>query len=167
MNSKKTAGTATGIGVADEVWIATCLLHREQPERQDFAIGEIVERAAREGLHVRRRPGVYVHVVQHCVANRPANPGRYRMLSETRRGYRKLFVPRDGWHPDRNDGRTRPAADALPEDYRDLLAWYERFSGEEKGHAVDPILALRGLGRELWQDQDPDAYVAALRRGWD
>ena len=27
--------------VADEVWIATALLHREQPERKDFTIREI------------------------------------------------------------------------------------------------------------------------------
>jgi len=164
---RDTTETAREIGVADEVWVAACLLHREHPERKDFTIREIVDRAAREGLHVRRRPGVYVHVVQHCVANRPANPGRYRMLSETRRGYRKVFLPGEGWHPDRNEGRTRPVAEALPERYRDLVEWYEGLSNEVQAAAVDPILALRGLGRDLWQDQDADKYVAGLRQGWD
>ena len=165
-STKVAAAKVLELGVADEVWVAMCLLHIEHPDRQDFAIREVVERAAREGLHARRRPGLYVHVVQHGVANRPANPGRYRMLYETRPGHRKLFSPADGWHPDRSEGRTRPPADALPASHRHLLDWYEGFAGE-KGDAVDPILALRGLGRDLWQDQDADGYVAGLRQGWE
>lgn len=31
---------------------------------------------------------------------------------------------------------------------------------------VDPILALRGVGRELWTDEGVDAYVSRLREGW-
>ncbi len=73
----------TKVKVADEVWIATALLHREDPGAPDFLIDEIVDRARREGLHEPLRPGVYVHVVLHCVANRQPNPGRYRMLFET------------------------------------------------------------------------------------
>lgn len=68
------------VKVADEVWVATALLHRENPKRNWFSVEEIVDRAAREGLVKPQRPGVYVHAVQHCVANRPPNPGRYRML---------------------------------------------------------------------------------------
>ena len=29
------------------------------------------------------------------------------------------------------------------------------------------ILALRGLGRELWADEDADSYVRRLREGWE
>jgi hypothetical protein len=73
------------IKVADEVWLATALLHRENPSRNDFTLNEIVERAAKEGIVDERRPGVYVHAALHCVANRPPKPARYRMLYETRR----------------------------------------------------------------------------------
>ena len=31
---------------------------------------------------------------------------------------------------------------------------------------VDPILALRGVGRELWADEEADAYVSRLRKSW-
>ena len=31
---------------------------------------------------------------------------------------------------------------------------------------VDPVLALRGVGRELWADEEADAYVSRLREGW-
>src|SRR5437868_5440383 len=91
--------------VANEVWIAAALLHREHPEALDFEISEIVERARREGLRKPFRPGVYVHVVQHCVANRPPNPGPYRMLLETRRGRRRLFRLGDPYSAGREGGK--------------------------------------------------------------
>jgi hypothetical protein len=74
-----------GLKVADEVWVATALLHREHPDRADFTVAEIVERARQEGLTPKLRPGVYPHANLHCVANRPPNPGRYLMLVETDR----------------------------------------------------------------------------------
>ena len=82
---------APTIKVADEVWVATLMLHQRYPERLDFSIEEIVEFAgsAKELRFMGPlRPGFYVHVVQHCVANRPPNPGRYRMLFETSPGRR-------------------------------------------------------------------------------
>lgn len=30
----------------------------------------------------------------------------------------------------------------------------------------DPILKMWGLGREIWNGVDPDAYVAELRADW-
>ena len=32
---------------------------------------------------------------------------------------------------------------------------------------ADPILALFGPGKEIWADEDPDAYVRRLREEWD
>ena len=32
--------------------------------------------------------------------------------------------------------------------------------------AEDPILALRGLGSEVWADEDADPYVLRQRKGW-
>jgi hypothetical protein len=31
----------------------------------------------------------------------------------------------------------------------------------------DPLLALRGSGRDLWADEHADEYVRRLREGWD
>ncbi len=50
------------IRVADEVWIATALLHREHPGAADFSLKEIEARLAREGLTDDKRPGVYPHL---------------------------------------------------------------------------------------------------------
>ena len=43
-------GTVTAaIRVADEVWIAAALLHREHPEAADFSLKEIEARLVRRG----------------------------------------------------------------------------------------------------------------------
>src|SRR5579864_6124504 len=97
-----------GIKIADEVWVAAALLHREEPNQSDFSIEEIVERAKRESISGPIRPGVYVHVVQHCVANRPPNPARYRMLFETGAGRRRLFRKGDAYHPAREGAKITP-----------------------------------------------------------
>ena len=154
--------------VADEVWIATALLHREHPDREDFTVAEIVDRARRERLTPILRPGVYVHAVAHCVAGRPPKPARYCMLVETAPDRRRLYRPGDRVHQARRGGKTVPAPSAIPERYHSLLAWYERRYAAP--HALkpetDPLLALRGSGRELWADEHADRYVRRLREGW-
>ncbi len=159
----------TAVKVADEVWIATALLHREQPERQDFTTQEIRDRARREAIHGELRPGVYVHVVQHCVANRHPNPGRYRMLFATSKKKRRLFRRGDTYHPQRSASKTHPSRDEIPSEYRFLLDWYQQEYQRESvaRDATDPILGLRGMGREIWQGVDPDAYVRQLRENWE
>jgi hypothetical protein len=159
----------TKVKVADEVWIATALLHREHDQATDFSIEEIVERARREGLHEPLRPGVYVHVVQHCVANRRPNPGRYRMLFETSKGRRRLFRIGDAYHPEREDGKFIPEPGELPHQYEELLRWYEDWSRKSRSGSdeFDPLLRLRGTGAHLWSDESPDDYVNRLRDGWE
>jgi hypothetical protein len=159
----------TNLKVADEVWIVTALLHRERPECEDFSIEEIVERVRREGLHGTLRPGVYVHVVQHCVANRSPNPGRYRMLYETNEGRRRLFRKGDAEHPDRRDAKSVPARKDLPEKYKNLLAWYEDWRAKQADRAMnnDPLISLVGSGKRLWSEEHADSYVERLRAGWE
>ena len=113
------------IKVADEIWLATSLLHRENPGRVDFSVVEIVERAMKEKLAGGYRPGLQIHASTHCVASKPPNPARHRMLSETGRGRRRLFKPGDKFHRDRKTGKTHPDRQDLPPKYRFLLDWYE------------------------------------------
>jgi hypothetical protein len=154
--------------VADEVWIAAALLQREHPGEKDFAVDEIVERARREGIHKPLRSGVYVHVVQHCVANRPPSPGRYRMLIETTPGRRRLFRKGDTYHPGREGSKMTPERDDLPQRYTPLLSWYHQWSSAATDrNAGDPLLALRGSGKNLWADEHADEYVQRLRKGWE
>jgi hypothetical protein len=163
------AVTKSQLKVADEVWIAAALLQREHPDQADFSIEEIVKRANRENLYGRARPGVYVHAIQHCVANRPPNPGRYLMLFETTDGRRRLFRKGDSYHPDREGAKIVPHLEDLPHGYGELLAWYRDWRVISRSDIVknDPLLALRGSGKQLWSDEHADDYVRRLREGWE
>lgn len=168
-----TAVAQQTIKVADEVWVATLMLHQRHPERGDFSIEEIMEFAvsAKELRHMGPlRPGFYVHVVQHCVANRAPNPGRYRMLFETAPGRRRLFRHGDPYHSQREGGKICPKQEDLPEDWlRGLLTWYRDWSlvATRNASKEDPLLALRGSGKHLWADEHADDYVRRLRKGWE
>ena len=153
--------------VADEVWLAAAALHREHPNRVDFSVGEIMAKAGEEAATGKPlRPGVRVHVHLHCVANKAPNPGRYRMLYESAPGRRRLFRPGDPCHPRRSTGKDVPARDALPAEYRDLVDWYRQQYVGANGQSGDPVLALRGFGKEIWAGEDADAYVRRQREDW-
>lgn len=160
--------TRIAIKVADEVWIAVALLHRENPERSEFSVQEIVDRAAREGICGTLRPGVSIHAYQHCVANRPPRPGNYRILTDTGKSMRRLFRAGDDYHPDREKGKTLPKKEDVPEEYWPLLDWYKsKYAPEEEiASRPDPIAAMTGMWKGLWKDDDPDQYVRNLRE-WD
>ncbi|HEU4342044.1 MAG TPA: hypothetical protein VFU31_10780 [Candidatus Binatia bacterium] len=157
------------IKVADEVWIAAALLHKENSNRTEFTVAEIVERARRENISGRMRSGVQVHAYLHCVANRPPNPGRYRILYATGKNTRRLFREGDDFHPERRSGKVAPDRDNIPAKYRPLLDWYnEKYVGRKKpGMESDPILGLRGLGKQLWAGEEPDEYVSRVRGSWE
>ena len=152
--------------VADEAWIATALLHREHPDREDFTTQEIFRRAEQVAGPEPLRPGVKHHVWYHAVAHARPNPGGHCLLVATARGRRRLFRPGDPRHPDRR-GREVPRKDRLPPAYRALVDWYRTEYVADAGETpADPILALRGVGRALWADEEADTYVARLREGW-
>jgi hypothetical protein len=153
--------------LANEVWIAAALLHRENPSLSDFSVDEIVGRAAKEKLTPVIRPGVYVYAQMHCVANRPPNPARYRMLLETSSGRRRLFRPGDPYDPKREGSKTVPDANEIPEKYLHLLTWYADWikSPSVRKGRFDALLALQGSANGLYGN--PDDYVRKLREGWE
>jgi hypothetical protein len=152
------------IRVADEVWIAVALLHREHPRSADFSLKEIETRLVREGL-TDKRPGVYPHLSVHCVANRPPDRGRYRMLFETAPSRRRLFRSGDPYHPRREGGKILPERDEIPAKYHSLLDWYQR--DYAPAASTDPLLALAARHRDVWKGVDPDDYVKQLREGFE
>jgi len=112
------------VKVADEVWIATALLHKENPGKESFRPNEIVDRVFQEKLFERLRPGVTIHVSQHCVANKRPNPSNYRMLYSLDNGTRRLYKPRDDFHPYREGGKMVPVKADIPEKYWELVDWW-------------------------------------------
>ncbi|MCH7481761.1 MAG: hypothetical protein IIC31_02870 [Chloroflexi bacterium] len=111
------------VKIADQVWIALAILTREHPERDGFTAKEVREAVGREFGGV--SPGVPTHISQMCVATKPPNPGRYRMITKTTDGSNRLFRPGDSYHPDREGAKTRPDPRDVPQEYHELLDWYE------------------------------------------
>ncbi len=181
----------TETSCAVEVFLATALLHQEQPGRSEFTIQEIVNRAARENITGELRSGVGVHTSQHCVANKAPNPGKHRMLFATGKHTRRLLLPGDEVHPDRT-GKIFPDAGEIPERYLPLLHWakkrYEeggsrpmpqprtgdlkeqqtsKQAAETPQRWLESLFEMEGLGKEYWKDVDPDEFVRKLREGWE
>jgi hypothetical protein len=179
------------VGLAAEVFVATALLHQEQPGRTEFTIKEIVNRAAQERIAGELRAGLNVHVSQHCVANRPPNPAKHRMLFATGKHTRRLLLSGDEVHPGRT-GRIFPDAGEIPESYLPLLEWakkrYEEGSAGARAQSsvkgpqqrdapkqrpetpkgwLKGLLEMEGLGQEYWKGIDPDEFVRKLREGWE
>ena len=160
----------TSLKVADETFLATALLHTEHPEREDFTVAEIVSRAAKENLYGSLRPGVQVHVSLHLCANRPPNPGRYRMLYATGKSTRRLYRSGDPTHPQRT-GKIWPERNDIPAKYHDLLDWVKKEFGKpvtrDKSQWLEGVRAMIGMGQGMWRGENPDEYVRKLREGWD
>jgi len=155
--------------LADEVWVTVALLHREDPLAADFSVDEIVQRRGAEAAMGSVRAGFRVHVLQHCVANRAPNPGRYRMLFETGKNRRRLYRSGDSSDAGRDGSKTMPEREDIPVKYHPLLEWYvAEFSSRKNAAAkTDPLLALKGSGRKIWADEHADEYVRRLREGWE
>jgi len=154
--------------VADAVWIGAALLHYHQTSSDEplptEAIVLIVQTARlTNGLE----KSIYLHVNQHCVANRPPNSNRSRMLFETGRGKRRLFRAGDRYDPAREGAPTHPDWSNIPAKYVFLRRWYEeKWNGPDVVATHDPLLALIGLGAEIWKHEHADEYVANLRSNW-
>ena len=91
------------------------------------------------------------------------------MLTETVPGRRRLFRLGDSYHPEREGSKTVPEREDLPEEYRSLLDWYREWNSDSIEARIknDPLLALRGDGKDLWADEHADEYVRRLREGWE
>lgn len=161
--------------IADRIWIATALLHQQFCLRSDFTKNEIRTKLETEGLSDGVKSNTLsAHLDQHCIANVPPSSGKYRMLYETSPGGNlRLFRPGDRTYPGRTDGRklskSVPRREKIPQQYRQLLDWYETWSKETHvpdaliNWEDDPLIRLIGSGKHIWADEHADAYVNRLR----
>jgi len=161
--------TQEDIKVADEAWISLALLHIANPGRGSFAAKEILDKAKALHLTGELRPGVQVHICLHNVANVEPNPARHRLFYRLPDRTYRLFRLGDRAHPARS-GKTVPNREDVPSEFRHLIDWYENEYSRKRSNTNsvnDPVLRMRGLGKEIWADTNADEYVANLRSGWD
>jgi hypothetical protein len=166
--------------IADRIWIATALLHRQQPRQPAFTRDQIRAKLAEEGLLEAKEGAINAHLKQHCVANVPPSSGKYRMLIEVAPGKLRLFRPGDWTHParlqPRKPSKSIPSREEIPKPYWPLLDWYAAWSTPRASApssqssapadrwADDPLLRLTGSGRHIWADEHADKYVEKLRK---
>jgi len=161
-------GTETQILLADEVWCALAMLHKNHPQRVSFSAREILDQVRTEQAHTDIRAGVQAHIYLHNVANLAPNSARYRMFYRLENDTYRLYRPGDPAHPLRK-GKIAPKRAELPAKYHDLLDWYEReySTSDEKEKPKGLVDQLWGLGKHLWVGVDADSYVNDLRKDWE
>jgi hypothetical protein len=169
-------GTASDLLLADRIWIAVALLHQEYPGREDFSRDEIRKKLDESGLAIgTERGSVNAHLKEHLVANVPPSSSKYRMLYETRPGGNlRLYRPGDFTFATRfqkrKPSKSVPRREEIPEQYRQLLDWYEEWTKETHvpdapiNWEDDPLIRLIGSGKQIWADEHADEYVENLRR---
>ncbi len=119
-------------------------------------------------VHPQFRPGAQWAVSLHLVANLPPNPARLKMLYKLPDRTYRLYRPGDYVELGRT-GRSHPGSDDLPKQYHEWLDWYlaEYISDAQKASkdldATDPLLMMRGVGKEIWQGIDVDEFIRQLR----
>ncbi|MGA7340175.1 MAG: hypothetical protein WBE72_10505 [Terracidiphilus sp.] len=168
--------TTYGLLLADRIWIAVALLHQEYPGRVDFSRDEIRRKLDESGLaNGIERGSVNAHLKEHLVANVPPSSSKYRMLYETRPGGNlRLYRPGDFTFATRfqkrKPSKSVPKREEIPEQYWQLLDWYEEWSKEPHASDApinwedDPLIRLIGSGKHIWADEHADEYVENLRR---
>jgi hypothetical protein len=160
--------SGNSIRVADEAWLALALLQYEHPDRDSFSAKEILDRVKAEQVNPELRPGIQVHIYSHNVGNAEPNSAKYRMFYKLAGDTYRLFRPRDAAHPARK-GKMIPERDEMPKKYHYLLDWYEREYCHKQAaidEENDPVLQMRGVGKEVWADTNADEYVRSLRADW-
>ena len=161
-----TTSISTSVKVADEVWIATALLHLEYPERSDFRVSEILQ-TRRTGRLNRRASswsadGCHTALRGEQKAQSRSVPNAHRNAPRLQAAHR----PSDPVYTGREHGKIMPDRYEIPERYEYLLQWYSReYAGKQTGSADDPLLRLRGTAKGIYGD--PDEYVRELREGWE
>jgi len=147
--------------LANEIWIATATLHRENPAREDFFTSEIREKVLE--LFRDHRPGVQPHVSYHCVANKPAKPANHRFLFQPGPKRRRLFDERtDSFDPSRASGAVIPKEEELQLKYLSLLDWYRREFRKEpatENRPQNPTSAMDVRAKIKSLSQEQLAYI--------
>jgi hypothetical protein len=152
---------------ADAVWLATALIQRERGREAEISVAEIVDRAA--AFNGVSRSTLRTMASQHLVATAPPNPDRYRMLTATGRGKRRLFRAGDPVDSRRLGSPTHPDPESLPAEFHALVEWYLRSYCRENPAGDDPVRDLHEWSKStgIWRGIDPDRYVQELRAGWE
>ena len=146
--------------IADKIWIAAALMQREHHARRSFKREEIVSK-----LNSLRLGATKLSAVHAYFSGRRVPCYLHSEHDETLR----LARPSDNV-PGRSRGRFAPEKEQLPVEYQTLVDWYwTKYAPASNPSDLenDPVLKLRGVGKELWgRLGGGDAFIRGLRENW-
>ena len=64
----------------------------------------------------------------------------------------------------RKGSKTKKSSSPLKD--KDSLHDEDSRRRDDDANNVDSILSLRGRGKEIWEQEDPDSYLSSLRSRW-
>ena len=155
------------LSIADTIWLATPCFMRRSPA-SGFSHETILRKVA-ELNHSLNPSSVSTHLSTHCVASKKANPATLRILTENTDGSLRLF--RGEIRSIRRGERVGlvPSLSVLPPQYKHLLQSHAAGSSNtpDRSTAEDPILAISGVGKEMWKKLGGgEAFIRALREDY-
>ena len=121
-----TIGLKKSITTPTVVWLATAILHRDNPQSDAFSAKEIFNKVKQLDLLSVSDSTINMHITSHCVASGKESPDRHRKLTRVRPGWYRLFREGDSFHETRSTGQTVPLAEMLPLRFKDVIDWYHR-----------------------------------------
>ena len=127
MNSNQpTISPKKSITTPAVVWLATALLHKENPQIDAFQAKEIFHKVKELDLLSVSDSTINTHISSHCVASGKESPDRHRKLTRVRSGWYRLFKEGDPFHETRATGQIVPLAGMLPLRFSDVIDWYNK-----------------------------------------
>lgn len=147
--------------IVNEIWIAMAdIAYQVKDIRLSVKNRELETRVTE--LFDDSRPGVYVHISQHVVAQKRLNTGYNKcFLSATQKGSRRLYLPGDNIHETRKSNpQILPKREDLPEKYLYLLNWYLKTTGKQNHFSIvkdetEEISVPSGSSQKSLDDTQP------------
>lgn len=106
------------------VWIATALLHKENPTREGFQGKEIFKKVKELNILRTLDSTLRTHITHHCVANANPYPNKDRKLFRLGNGFYRLYKEGDMVHPGRENGESFPDISKIAPQFQNLIHWY-------------------------------------------
>lgn len=129
------------ISTANVVWIATALLHKENPHRKAFRVEEIFKKVKSLELLNVAPMTIKMHISSHCVADRKGSPSTHRKLTRVEPGWYKLYIKEEPYHEDRKNGNIVPGKELIPDQFEELIDWFNNYYSKiiDTGNIVEYI----------------------------
>ena len=148
------------------IWIATALLHRENPSRDGFQGKEIFNKVKELNILRSSDSTLKTHISHHCVAIAKPSPNTDRKLVRLGNGWFRLWKDTDEYNEGRMVGESVPYINKIPKQFQHLFYWYENEYSSQKDH-TEEMTKNTGIFKSIVRDDNsivmPEAVLQHLK----